>query len=1038
MGFAIEVPGEANPLNQQNLVHTLAQASSNNQQQLKTGTQQLTNWEKIPGYYSSLQAIFIEKSYPVELRYICAIQIKNGVEKYWRKMATNAITKEEKDLIKSRCIDAGLREPDDRLSLQNALFVAKLVRYDFPHDWPDAIHRVMIKTNQAVHEDEVGRCLQILLYVIKELATARLQRNRTNLQATAPEIFSTVATKFVGYVTEWMEQLTQSGQVDRTALMSRMPQSLLCMRVVRRLLVSGYQHPNRDVDVAQFWTIMNTKLNQILALLQHDLPRETKYLLERHVMQFAKLHLDMARSSPAGFALLPDSVGLAKSYWNLISYFGRSFGSSTLADPNAPRSVGDKDDEVSILEKISLKGLLLLRACAKMVYDPVHTFRFRHPEDKEEEKRSKAIIRADLLTDAFAQEVMETLVTRFFVYRPRDLREWQEEPDEWERREEGEGDVWEFSVRSCSEKLFLDVVINHKDVLVEPLLRVFESVANISNTDIFLKDSIYGAIGLAAPVLEKSLDFDAFLSSTLVPEVQKEGPGYNILRRRIAIILGQWLPVKEGLDRALVYQIFQYLLDETKELNDQVVRVTAGRQLANVIDPFEFTAALFVPYAADILKKLMKLVHDVEPAETKLSLLTTVSIAVTKMEHHISPFADLIMSSLPPLWDQAGEEYLLKQSILGILSGLVTSMKQDSQKYTSLIVPLIHGSIEPNSETRQYLLEEALDLWSSVLENTPQPCPPEIAGLASHLFPMFDSASDTLIKALEVTEVYTYLNPERILSSKAQFFSAWAPLLTSIKIPGVMQVTGLIELLIRQAFALGADSAVEQVSQALYEYNIIHTLLLGLKDAHSAHQTTGPNKAYSHLDSQVETEYLSILARIALASPPLLLSMLATFDTESGTTGGDTLHWLLEEWFSHFDDLISPDRKKLSCLALTALLSSSASPTVLKSLQSLMSVQTDTITELMDAETGADSLVMWPRADARTNGDESWSETSAEFLKRELLLQDPVRRVDIRDHVRGSMGSVIRNCGGEARFREQWLVNVDQDVVRAFGELRVL
>ena len=69
-------------------------------------------------------------------------------------------------------------------------------------------------------------------------------------------------------------------------------------------------------------------------------------------------------------------------------------------------------------------------------------------------------------------------MTRFFVFRPRDLREWQEEPGEWERREEGETDMWEFSIRSCAEKLFLDLVINNKDLLIQPLLSVFYNVAS--------------------------------------------------------------------------------------------------------------------------------------------------------------------------------------------------------------------------------------------------------------------------------------------------------------------------------------------------------------------------------------------------------------------------------------------------------------------------------------------------------------------------------------------------------------------------------
>lgn len=152
--------------------------------------------------------------------------------------------------------------------------------------------------------------------------------------------------------------------------------------------------------------------------------------------------------------------------------------------------------------------------------------------------------------------------------------------------------------------------------------------------DIALKDSIYAAIGLAAPVLKDKLDFQAFLSSTLVPEVQIEGLGYSILRRRIAIIIGQWMPVKQGLDRPLVYQIFQHLLDPAG--NDRVVRVTAGRQLKHVVDPFDFTAEGFNPYANTTITSIMKLLEQVELTETKRALLDTLAIIVAKMDRHVS------------------------------------------------------------------------------------------------------------------------------------------------------------------------------------------------------------------------------------------------------------------------------------------------------------------------------------------------------------------------------------------------------------------
>lgn len=47
----------------------------------------------------------------------------------------SAISKEEKGHIKARALEAGILEPDRQLALQNALMVAKILRYEFPHDW---------------------------------------------------------------------------------------------------------------------------------------------------------------------------------------------------------------------------------------------------------------------------------------------------------------------------------------------------------------------------------------------------------------------------------------------------------------------------------------------------------------------------------------------------------------------------------------------------------------------------------------------------------------------------------------------------------------------------------------------------------------------------------------------------------------------------------------------------------------------------------------------------------------------------------------
>ncbi|KAK5012194.1 hypothetical protein LTR60_004509, partial [Cryomyces antarcticus] len=347
----------------------------------------------------------------------------------------------------------------------------------------------------------------------------------------------------------------------------------------------------------------------------------------------------MSTTHPAAFVLLPDSLDLVRSYWKLVKSFGETFGSKeTVTSAVASATIGadgNADDDKPFLEKMSLKGLLIIRACLAMVFNPTKTFKYKHAEEKEEKAQAVQSIRERLLTEPFVREVMETIVIKFFVFRRSDLEEWEEEPEEWERREDGEGEGYEFSIRPCSEKVFLDLAINFRDIVVQPLLNVFYSVASPDNHDVLFKDSVYSAIGLAAQNIHQELDFDAFLSSTLVTEVQETRPGYNILRRRIAILLAQWISVEiSEANRPLVYQIFQHLLDKADPLNDKVVRVTAGRQFKDIADEWDFKAESFLPYASDILTRLMALIEEVELTETKMALLNTISIVVERLESH--------------------------------------------------------------------------------------------------------------------------------------------------------------------------------------------------------------------------------------------------------------------------------------------------------------------------------------------------------------------------------------------------------------------
>ena len=434
MNFAIEVPAEANPLTDQTLFHVLQSASSSDRQQIKSGAQQLQNWEKFPGFYSSLQSLLLDKSLPFEVRYLSVIQLKNGIDKYWRKTATNAIKKDEKDLIRSRSLNSGINEPDRRLALQISIVIAKITRYEYPHDWPDVLNSILEQLQPssagALNALPLSRTLLILLYTIKELSTAKLQRSRASLQSAAPSIVKVVGNVYVGRFKAWITFLTAGGDDEGGALES-IEISLLALQILRRLMVSGYDFPNRHAEIQDIWRILVLHFGQMLALVHESsflLGANPKKSIEKHLVQISKLHVNMAQSHPVGYALLPDSTALAKAYWGLACQYGETFGSQTPSPSAKIGSDGDAEEGgPPMMEELTLKGLLLIRACLKMVFNPMQTFRYLKDEDKEERKASRELMRDDLLSGEFAREVMETLVTRFFVFTTRDLKEWEEE-----------------------------------------------------------------------------------------------------------------------------------------------------------------------------------------------------------------------------------------------------------------------------------------------------------------------------------------------------------------------------------------------------------------------------------------------------------------------------------------------------------------------------------------------------------------------------------------------------------------------------------
>lgn len=1043
--FAIEVEGEANPLSRDALLSTIGNSLSSHQN-LKVSSQQLSNWEKTPGYFSLLQSIYSDFSVTQEVRFQAIIQLKNGIDKYWRKHARDAIAKQEKEAIRSAAIETGIQEPVPALALQNALMLAKIVRYEYPNDWPEVfnviINHLRAATNNLNDHHLASNILNITLQIIKELASGKLQRTKKGLENIASELLQVLGNLYIAIVTLWTSTVA-SGQFAVESARN----SHSALKTLRRLLAYGFEHHHRQEEVKQLWILFQEHQQLFWSLGGSE---EVQTYAMKHLMQLAKLFLDMARSHPAAFVLL-GSMDILNRSWTMISE-NDARATPTQFDWAVYRDGDDTED--SPREKLALKGLLLFRACVKMVFQPALTFRYQTPEDKADRKSATDAVRIQVFTDEFVVAMMEVVVTQYFVLRPSDLRDWEAEPDEWERREEEIADAWEFSIRSCSEKLFLDLVINFKDLLVPKLLQVFQQYARTDNTNVLLKDSLYSAVGIAAACLDDTIDFNIFLRSTLVPEVQMTQPGYNLLRRRSSMVLAQWVPIKpEEIDRQAVYQIFNHLLNKEDHFNDHVVRVTAGRQLRMVLEPFEFSYNDFAPYATPILSSIMLLTAETGLSETKMALLETVRVAVTKLEGRIEPYAAGIMSMLPPLWAQSGEEHLMKQAILTMITAIVNSLRDKSSTYHSDVLPLIHDSVQPGSEAAVYLLEEALELWQAILIQTPSKSPPsngpspELLSMSSSLLHLLEMGSELLQQIFDIIESYTVLSPHTILAP-----DFLVPLVTSLKalLPmlassrardaalGPHVLENLASTLTIPAYfdAATSQQAIQHLFTTLVNTGYLQELLQILHTAYDYHQDPHLNRRPPDVIGPGETSLFSLLARLALLSPELFVQAI-----NSCTNDSAALNWLVVEWVGHFDAIGDALRKKLQILGLTSLLTATTPPPniMLEQLQSLITVWTDVAVELSEeASEECQGDYLW--CNTKPSDVPEWPDATPEDgRKRVVSNNNPIFTINIRQFIADRMRQVMQGwTGGQVAFEQAWLSRVDSVVMKGFVDLGIL
>ncbi|UZO19815.1 uncharacterized protein OCT59_011086 [Rhizophagus irregularis] len=970
------------------LLQTLAEATSQQPERIKLAEVQLKQWEVVPEFYITLLEIINDKSVDVNIRFFGVIFFKNGVDKYWRKTAKSTINPEEKAKIRSQLLSF-MDESHNQLATQSAVLVSKIARIDFPNEWPDLLQNLLSIIHSTMNVNSAiliqKRAILTLHLVVKALCSKTFGPDRKMFEQIAPELLRNVASIYVEHTNRFFNMISTSNDIVNA---TDLETSLIALKSIRRLIVHGFQDISKVDETKAFFVLAFDHLQKFYTLRNssQDTSSPIFELLDSKVNLIGKFYIELQKLRPISFIMTPGSRDVIHYYWQLLVMHSKSYETEMATQPYGT-------------EKILIQALLLLKG---IIRKSSYNQDIKESEDLRISDAMK-ILEEQILTQSFVESFAELLISSYLILRKEDLVMWEEDPEGWVNFDEI--DHWEYQIRPCAEKVFTDLITQCRDLLSPKILKLLENAALTQSDNLLVKDAIYCAVGLGSHELYDVLDFDSWLVNNLLIEAANNDPSFKIIRRRIAWIIGRWVCVKLSKEnRPRVYDVMTYFINPEE---DFVVRLTAAINLKNCVDEWDFDSDGFVPYLDRAITLLTRLIGEVEQFESRLKILNCLSLIVERMDSQIAPFSEKITNLLPTLWQVAQSEYLFKPAILVILTKLVQALWEQSVNLHEFIIPIIQYSVSPNTEEHVYLLEDGLDLWLAILENTVE-CTPLLFNLVPAAIGLLEFGSETLKRVLRIIESYILLVPEMIVQSYSiPIMDAFTRLFGDLRPEACRAIIYVIDVTL-QACPFG-----------LLKESIISTGLLG--------KLLNTIISVNEENPYVLVSYVSILARIIINDPVFFLHFITIASQQYNIQQEDLLKKVLETWLDKFDNIGHPKQRKLSAMAFATLIATTNS-TILGFLAQFIGVWCDVLSEVKESG-GGDALVYWQEEYVGKNEIDDSDASPETKRKRALLQRDPIHTTNLIHYINLKIGECEALNGGPEMFRQKYLSRVDNTLL---------
>uniref|UniRef100_A0A8B9BN66 Importin-11 n=1 Tax=Anser brachyrhynchus TaxID=132585 RepID=A0A8B9BN66_9AVES len=936
------------------VLQVLTQATSQDTAVLKPAEEQLKQWETQPGFYSVLLNIFTNHTLDVNVRWLAVLYFKNGIDRYWRRVAPHALSEEEKTTLRAGLI-ANFNEPVNQISV----LIAKVARVDCPRQWPELIP-TLLESVKVQDDLRQHRALLTFYHVTKTLASKRLAADRKLFYDLASGIYSFACSLWNHHTDTFLQQACRGDEAAATNSLERTLHTY-------SYIFQGFLHAVFE------------RLKQFLecsrSIRAENVCRDR---LEKTIILFTKVLLDFLDQHPFSFtSLIQRSLEFAVSY------------------------VFTEAGEGVVFERFIVQCMNLIKMIVKnYAYKPSKYIEDSSPETLEAHK-----IKTAFFTYPTLMEICRRLVTHYFLLTEEELTMWEEDPEGFTVEETG-GDSWKYSLRPCTEVLFIDIFHEYNQTLTPVLL---EMVHSLQGNMTLLFSPVYNAVGLAAYELFDSVDFDQWFKNQLLAELQVSHNRYKPIRRRVIWLIGQWISVKFKSDlRPMLYEAIRNLLQDQDLVSCAMSIIFLNGFLP--VDDFEFRTDQFLPYLESMFTLLFQLLQEVTECDTKMHVLHVLSCVNERVNVQIRPYVGCLVQYLPLLWKQSEEHNMLRCAILTTLIHLVQGLGADSKNLYPFLLPVIQLSTDVSQPPHVYLLEDGLELWLVTLENSP--ClTPELLRIFQNMSALLELSSENLKNCFKIINAYIFLSSTEFLQMYAvDLCRSFCELLKDITTEGQVQALKVVENVLKVNPVLGP-----QMFQPL-----LPSVFKGIIDG----------ERYPMLMST----YLGVMGRVLLQNTSFFSLLLNQMACELGQELDQILGNMIEMWVDRMDNITQPERRKLSALALLSLLPS-LNGVIQDKFCGIIHVTLEGLYDVMteDPETGTykDCMLMPHFEEPKVTEDEE-PPTEQDKRKKILALKDPVHTVSLQQFVYEKL-KAQQELLGEPGFHAL-METVDTEVVAQLQE----